>query len=169
MPLKTEATAELQALIADLRPDRGQLLEALHRMQGRYGYVSAEAMAVVGEQLRLSPAHVYGTTTFYSELRTTPPPPHTIAWCGGAACLLKQSAGMLRALESVLGCALGGESENGRVGLVPGQCNGTCELAPQLWLDGRVVGHVSAARAVRLARALRDGAEAEAALAEIER
>ena len=169
MPLETEATAEVRALIADLRPDRGQLLEALHRLQGRYGHVPPEAMAVVAEQLRLSPAHVYGVTTFYSELRTTPPPPHTIAWCGGAACLLRESAGMLRALESVLGCALGGESENGRVGLALGQCNGTCELAPQLWLDGGVVGRMSAAGAVRLARALHDGAEAEAALAEVER
>ena len=166
MPLETEATAEIRALIADLKPDDADLLEALHRVQHRYGYVSREAMAVIGRQLRLSPAHVYGATTFYSELRTTPPPAHTVAWCAGLPCRLKRSDGILRALEAVLGCRLGGQREDGRVGLVRGQCNGTCELAPQLWLDGRVVGHLTAARAVTLARALRDGAEPEAAVAE---
>ena len=166
MPLETEASAEIGALIADLRPRQGELLEALHRVQRRYGYVAPQAMGVIAERLRLSPAQVYGATTFYSELRTTPPPAHTIAWCSGAACLLKNSAGLLRAMEAVLGCALGSQREDGRVGLVRGQCNGTCELAPQLWLDGRVVGRLTAARAVTLARALADGADAAAALRE---
>ncbi len=169
MPLETEATAEIRALIDDLRPQRGELLAALHRVQGRHGYVAPEAMAVIAERLRLSPAQVYGATTFYSELRTTPPPAHTIAWCSGAACLLKNSAGVLRAMEAVLGCVLGAQREDGRVGLVRGQCNGSCELAPQLWLDGRVVGRLTAAGAVTLARALADGADAASALTEIGR
>ena len=166
MPLETEATAEIRALIADLRPQQGRLLEALHRVQRRYGYVAPEAMGVIAERLRLSPAQVYGATTFYSELRTTPPPAHTIAWCSGAACLLKNSTGVLRAMEAVLDCALGSQREDGRVGLVRGQCNGSCELAPQIWLDGRVVGRLTAAAAVTLARALAGGADAAAALTE---
>jgi len=167
MPLETEATAEIRALIADLRPADADLLEALHRVQGRYGYVPPEAMRVIAEQLRLSPAHVYGATSYYSELRTLPPPAHTVAWCSGLSCRLKNSDGILRALEAVLGCPLGSRSEDDRVELVRGQCNGSCELAPQLWLDGRVVGRLDAARAVTLARALRDGAEPTAALAEL--
>ncbi len=165
MPLETEATVELRALVADLRPDDADLLEALHRVQHRYGYVSPLAMRVIGEQLDRSEAHVYGATTFYSELRTTPPPAHSIAWCGGASCLLKNSQGLLRAIEAVLDCPLGGATDDRRVELIRGQCNGTCEQAPQIWLDGEVVGRLSAARAVRVARALRDGADAATALA----
>ena len=166
MPLETEASAEIRALVADLQPGQARLLEALQRVQGRYGYVAPQAMAVIGEQLRLSPAHVYGSVSFYSALRTTPPPEHTLAWCSGAACLLKDSLGILRALEAALGCSLEAQREDGRAELVRGQCNGTCELAPQLWLDGRVVGHLTAARAVTLARALAEGSDPEAALAE---
>ena len=54
MPLETEARAELRALLEGLRPDDGDLLEALHRIHHRYGYISREAMEVVAEQLRLS-------------------------------------------------------------------------------------------------------------------
>ena len=168
-PPERDSGAEIRALIADLRPQNAELLEALHRVQGRYGYVSSKAMRLIGERLRLSAAHVYGAASFYSELRTTPPPLHTIAWCSGAACLLKNSTGVLRAMEAVLDCALGSQREDGRVGLVRGQCNGSCELAPQVWLDGRVVGRLTAAGAVTLARALADGADAAAALTEIGR
>ncbi len=157
-PPERDSGAEIRALIADLRPQNAELLEALHRVQGRYGYVSSKAMRLIGERLRLSAAHVYGAASFYSELRTTPPPEHTVAWCSGVSCLLKNSGGILRALEAVLGCRLGAQREDGRVGLVRGQCNGTCELAPQLWLDGTVVGRLTAARAVTLARALLEDA-----------
>ena len=168
MPLETEATVEIRALIADLRPDDADLLQALHRVQHRYGYVPPEAMRVVGEQLRLSTAHVYGVTTYYADFRTTPPPRCTVAWCSGLACRLRNGLGILQAMEAVLGCTLGTDGEHG-VGIIRGQCNGTCELAPQLWVDGTVVGELNAAWAVTLARALRDGGTLEDALAAIDR
>lgn len=165
MPLETEASAEIRTLITDLEPDHADLLEALHRVQRRYGYVPPLAMRLIGEQVGRSEAHIYGVTTFYAELRTTPPPAHTVAWCTGAACRLQNGGGALRAIEAALGCRLDGATEDGRVELSRGQCNGTCELSPQLWLDGRVIGGITAARAVRLGRALRDGADAAAATA----
>ena len=159
MPLETEATAELRALVADLRPDHTDLLEALHRMQHHYGYVSAEAMRVVAEQLRVSVAHVYGATTYYSDFRVTPPAACTVTWCSGPACRLKNGTGVRDAMQAVLGIGLGDQTTDGRVGLALGQCNGSCEQAPQVWVGERVVGQLTAARAVSIARALRDGAD----------
>jgi NADH:ubiquinone oxidoreductase subunit E len=43
------------------------------------------------------------------------------------------------------------------VGLHLGQCNGTCDLAPMVWVDGRARGPLSVADAVRLARELKEG------------
>ena len=162
MPLETEAKAELRALLEGLAPDDGDLLEALHRVHHRYGYVSREAMETIAEQLRLTTAHVYGATTYYADFRTTPPPPVALAWCSGPACRLRNANGIRTAIEAVLGCRLGEDSPGGRVAFTLGQCVGTCEQAPQLWLQGRVVGKLNAARAVELARALRDGADPEA-------
>ncbi len=159
MPLETEARAELRALLDGLKLDDGDLLEALHRIHHRYGYISREAMEVVAEQLRLTAAHVYGATTYYSDFRTTPPPPVTVAWCSGPACRLRNSSGIRAAFEAVFDCSLGEDSPDGRVAFTLGQCNGTCEQAPQVWLQERVVGKLTAARAVEIARALRDGAD----------
>lgn len=162
MPSDIQYSDEIRVLISDLNPENADLLEALHRVQARHGYISPEAMRLIGEQLNLSTAHVYGATSFYSELRTIPPPEHTIAWCSGVACLLKNSGGILRAMEAVLDCKLGSQRTDGTVGLVRGQCNGTCELAPQLWLDGIVIGNLNAARAVSLARTLLNESSNEA-------
>src|SRR5436309_15143842 len=98
MPLETEATAELRALLAGLRPDHTDLLEALHRVQHRYGYVSADAMHVIAQQLRVSPAHVFGATTYYSDFRTTAPPRCTVGWCSGPACRLRNGVGIRDAM-----------------------------------------------------------------------
>jgi NADH:ubiquinone oxidoreductase subunit E len=164
MPLETEATAQIRALLEGLKPNDADLLEALHRVQHRYGYVSGEAMRVVGEQLGLAPAHVYGATTYYADFRVTPPPATLIAWCAGAGCRLKRSDAILRALEAVLSIRLGEPDPERKVEIVRGQCNGTCELAPMAWVNEKVVPRMTAARAITFARALVSGVSTEEAL-----
>lgn len=157
--LETEATLEIKHLISDLKPGDGDLLTALHRVQERFGYIPKEAIGVVARQLRLSEARVYGAITFYSEFRLTLPPETVVSWCSGPACWLKGSARVRDVLEAVLGIRMGESTSDNRVGLHHGQCNGTCECAPMLWVNGRVRGHLSVAEAVRLARELKGETE----------
>ncbi len=42
--LDTEATLEIQQLVAEFRPGNADLLRALHKVQHRYGYIPKEAM-----------------------------------------------------------------------------------------------------------------------------
>ncbi len=153
--LETEATLEIQKLVAEFKPGDADLIPALHKVQHRYGYVPRDAIAVVARQLRLSEAHVYGAVTFFAELRTTPPPETRIDWCSGPACRLKGAEKLRRALEAVLGIGMEENTPDGKVGLHLAQCNGICEHAPQVWVDGRVVGPLTVAEAVRLARELK--------------
>ena len=155
--LDTEATLEIKHLIADFNPGEGDLLAALHRLQEHYGYIPPVAVPVVAQHLKLGTARVYGAVTFYSEFRLTPPPETTISWCSGPACCLKGSENVRLILEALLGIKMGGSSEDNRLGLHLAQCNGTCDLAPVVWINGRALGRLSAADAVRLARELKDG------------
>ena len=155
--LETEATLEITNLIADLKPGQGDLLAALHRVQHHFGYIPPAAIPVVARHLKLGTARVYGTITFYSEFRLTPAPETTVSWCSGPACCLKGSDNVRRILEAVLGIKMGESTEDNRIGLHVGQCNGTCDLAPLVWINGRSRGPLSAAEAVRLARELKDG------------
>ena len=155
--LETEATLEIRQLIAEFQPGSADLLSALHKVQHRYGYIPKEAIGVVARQLHLGEAHVYGAVTFYAELRTIPPPQTRIDWCSGPACRLKGSEHVRRCLESVLGIGMEESTADNKLGLHLAQCNGTCDFAPQVWVGGKVVGPLSAAETVRLAREMKGG------------
>lgn len=164
MPLETEARAELRALVADFKPNDGKLMAALHRVQHRYGYLSREALEVVAEQLEMFPAHVYGAASFYDEFRFEPPAQTTIRWCSGPACRLENSNAIRDAMLATLDLEeLGDRTDDGAVEVVNGQCNGACEQAPLVWVETNsehrrlAVGKLTAARAIRMARAIRDG------------
>ena len=156
--LDTEASLEIQQLIAEFQPGNADLLAALHKVQHRYGYIPKDAIPVVARQLRLGEARVYGAVTFYSELRQIPPPQTRIDWCSGPACRLKGGEHVRRILESLLGIGMEENTPDNKLGLHFAQCNGSCEFAPQIWVEGKVVGPLSAAETVRLVRELKGGA-----------
>lgn len=154
--LDTEASLEIQELVSEFKPGDADLLPALHKVQHRYGYIPKDAIAVVARQLRLGEAHVYGAVTFYTELRTIPPPATRIDWCSGPACRLKGGERLRAVLEAELGIGMEQNTEGDKLGLHYAQCNGTCDFAPQLWVDGKVVGPLTAAETVRLVRELKE-------------
>ena len=153
--LDTEATLEIERLVAEYKPGNADLLPALHAVQHRYGYIPKESIAVVARQLRLGEAHVYGAVTFYSELRTIPPPETRVDWCSGPACRLKGGENVRLALETVFGIGMEKNTPDDKLGLHLAQCNGTCDFAPQIWVDGKVVGPLTVAETIRLARELK--------------
>lgn len=143
---------DLRELVAEFEPNRGHVLPALHKVQETYGYISREAIEVIARQLNSTPALIYGSVSFYSDFRTSPPPAKEIAWCSGPACRLRGGDRIREAIQHTMDLPLGGHSPDGRYGLHLGQCNGTCSEAPQVWLNGKVVGNLTVAGAVRLAR-----------------
>jgi NADH:ubiquinone oxidoreductase subunit E len=149
---RTEATLEVRQLLEGLRPGEGDLLEALHRVQHRYGYVPQASIPAVAQQLRIPEARVYGAVTFYSELRQTPLPQTLVSWCSGPACYIKGGEAIRLVLERLTGCRMGENSADNRIGLHLGQCYGTCDNAPQVWVNGRVVGPLSPSKTVELVR-----------------
>jgi NADH:ubiquinone oxidoreductase subunit E len=100
---------------------------------------------------------VFGSVSFYADFHTEPPAETTIAWCSGPACRLLGGDRIREAIQHTLELPLGGHSDDHRYGLHLGQCNGTCSEAPQVWLNGEVVGKLTVSDAIRLAREVRGG------------
>lgn len=157
---QTEAVLEVRQLLEGLAPGEGDLLEALHRIQHRYGYVPKPAIPGVAQHLRLPESRVYGAVTYYSEFRQTPPPETIVSWCSGPACFIKGGESIRIILEKLLGCGMGENTADNRLGLHLGQCNGTCDNAPQVWVDGKVAGPLSPSKTVELVRDLKEGKRA---------
>ncbi len=148
-------TRELRELVAEFEPGTHHLMPALHKVQDKYGYISRDAIEVVARQLNTTAALVYGAVTFYSDYRTHPRPDTEIMWCSGPACRVLGGDRIREAIQQTLELPLGGETDDHRLGLHLGQCNGTCTEAPQVWVNGEVKGNLTVSSAIRMVRELK--------------
>lgn len=159
--VETEATLEIKELISKFSPDPINTLAVLHAIQHRYGYIPSEAVPLVAAHFHEAPAKIFGVITFYSEFRRIPPPATLVTWCSGPACRLRGGERIREVLEAELGITMEQNTPDNRVGLHLGQCNGTCEHAPQVWVNSRVVGPLTVPDAIRLVRDLKAGGSRE--------
>lgn len=150
----TEVIARVAEIIGGLRSDDVDLLKALHEIQHEFGFVPPEAIPLLAGQFRTTPAIIYGTIDFYSEIRTAPAAETTVEWCSGPACLLKGSMNIRRVLESILESLMSRTSPDGKYGLRLVQCDGTCQLAPLIRHEGRYIGPLTVSETVEWARRL---------------
>ena len=131
-----------------------------------FGPQSAPAQSImhaVAEKIVQTPATAWHcclefysvATRLPSEFRLTPPPETLIGWCSGPSCRIKGGQGIREALETELGIGMGENTQDNKLGLHFAQCNGTCEHAAQVWVNGEVVGPLTPLGAVRLVRDLR--------------
>jgi NADH:ubiquinone oxidoreductase subunit E len=147
-------------LLAPFKPNDGDLLPALHAVQHAVGWIPKEGLEAVARQLRMPVATVFGACSFYSEFLLEPPPETTIAWCSGPSCRIFGGDRIREALGATLNLPLGGRSPDGKVGLRVGQCNGTCQIAPMVWVNGKATGPLTVSSAIELARGATGSADA---------
>ena len=123
------------ALLEPLRDEPGPVLIALQAIQGEFGYVPSEAVALIAGTFNVSRADVHGVLTFYHDLRTIPAPPNEIKICVAEAC---QAVGS-RELEKALKATYAEE-------VCDAFCFGNCALGPAVMVNGKLIGRATAAK-----------------------
>ena len=134
------------------RPDG--LIEVLHTTQEVFGYLDDDALAYVGESLRVPPSKVYGVATFYSYFTLKPQGEHTCVVCTGTACYINGAAALLDEVGRTLGVEAGGTTADGKVSVLKARCLGACSLAPAVVIDDEVHGKMTPAGLKTLLEAL---------------
>ena len=134
------------------RPDG--LIEVLHTAQEVFGYLDDEALAYVGESLRVPPSKVYGVATFYSYFTLKPQGEHTCVVCTGTACYINGAAALLDEVGRTLGVEAGSTTADGNVSVLKARCLGACSLAPAVVIDNEVHGKMTPAGLKTLLEAL---------------
>ena len=147
-------TSAITEIVRPYQGRKGVLLEIFHRVQEEYGYVPPEAMEPIARALGMRPSTVFGSLTFYTEFRTTPPPPVQIQMCLGPTCHINGAETIKAILEHRLGINHQGEastaSDSG-CGIHIIQCAGHCHLAPLLYVNGSPRINVKIAGAATIA------------------
>ncbi len=130
---KTEDMAAVTALLGDVPPGRGELIEHLHTLNDAHGSLSTGHLAALAQVLKLAQIDVYETATFYAHFHTlgedeTPPPPVTLRICDGPACRMASA-------KALFTDALDRFTDQVRV--VPAPCQGACDTPPSAILGKR--------------------------------
>lgn len=114
---------------------QGALLPALHMVQHEYGWIPPQAMMEVAEFLKLRPADVIDTASFYEEYWLKPKGKHLIQVCRSIACEFCGQREVSAACKSALNIDVGETTDDGQFTLVELECLGSCGTAPAMLVD----------------------------------
>ncbi|MET3108335.1 formate dehydrogenase subunit gamma [Oxalobacteraceae bacterium GrIS 2.11] len=145
----------LAAIIADHRTMPGALLPILHAIQEQAGYIPAEVVPQIAEQLNLSRAEVHGVVTYYHFFRQHPAGKHVIQICRAEACQSNGGNALADHARAALGCDFHQTTADGQFTLEPVYCLGQCGCAPAMTVGDDVYARVTPAKFDRLLLAKR--------------
>ena len=121
------ALSEIANLLGDAPRRRDLLLEYLHLIQDRYGYIAFDHCVALAQEMKISTSEIYEVATFYHHFDLVsddqkPPPALTVRVCDSIACQMNGCEALIEALGQNLNAA------EVRIQRVP--CVGRCEQAP---------------------------------------
>jgi formate dehydrogenase beta subunit len=144
-----KAREDVAALLGSAPRRRDLLIEHLHRIQDRFGCLSAAHLVALAEEMKLAMTEVYEVATFYHHFDVVKdgdaaPPSITVRVCDSIACEIAGSRELLAKLPVLLG-------RDVRVLHAP--CVGRCETAPVAVVGQNPVPHATAEKVAALVRA----------------
>ena len=124
-----EALNEIQELLGTVPLERSMLIEYLHIIQDRYGYLSAAHLRALSSLMKLAQVEVYEVATFYAHLDIVkegeePPPEITVRVCDSLSCELAGAQTLMQNLRA--------GTDPTKVRVIRAPCMGRCDTAPVL-------------------------------------
>jgi NADH:ubiquinone oxidoreductase subunit F (NADH-binding)/NADH:ubiquinone oxidoreductase subunit E len=143
------AREEVRALLEDAPRRRDLLIEHLHRIQDRYGHLSAAHLVALADEMKLAMTEVYEVATFYHHFDVVKdgdaaPPAVTVRVCDSISCEIAGAGELLEKLPGILG-------KDVRVLHAP--CIGRCETAPAAVVGQNPLPHASVEKIAALVKA----------------
>lgn len=120
-----------------------ELINVLHKVQGKLGYLPAEVQEVIAKNLKSSVARVYGVVTFYSFFTMVPQGEFPISICMGTACYVRGAEQVLSEFKRQLKVEVGESTIDGKFSINCLRCVGACGLAPVVTIGEKVFGRVT--------------------------
>ena len=135
------ALGEVQALLGDEPRRRDLLIEHLHKIQDKFGHISAAHIAALAREMKLAMTEVFEVASFYHHFdivkeNESPPPALTVRVCDSLSCELGGAGELMMGLKRALGDG---------VRVIPAPCVGRCEQAPVAVVGQNPVANASVA------------------------
>jgi formate dehydrogenase len=139
-PVDPVAREEIARVLEGAPREREQLIENLHRVQDRFGCISAAHLNALAEAMKLAQAEVYEVATFYHHFDVvkegeSAPAAVTVRVCETLSCQMAGAQQLLERLPALLGPG---------VRVIPAPCIGRCAEAPAVCVGKHAFGHATA-------------------------
>jgi NADH:ubiquinone oxidoreductase subunit E len=119
------------------------LIAVMHKVQGRYGYLSEDHMNQMAQRMQIPVSTISGVSTFYHFFRLKPKGKYNISVCLGTACFVNGADKVLDAVRTEIGIEVGETSKDEMFSLECSRCIGVCALAPVVTINDRVFSRVT--------------------------
>ena len=138
------ALTEVRQLLGARPRRRDLLIEHLHLIQDKFGYLSERHLAALASEMRLAQTEVYEVATFYAHFDVvkagaSPPAPLTVRVCDSISCELAGAQALLADLARQAG---------NDVRVIPAPCMGRCDMAPVAEVGHNHMGHANVASVI---------------------
>jgi NADH:ubiquinone oxidoreductase subunit E len=147
MSVEIEDTQDIQNYVRMLVKEQGhekaELIPILHEINGKYGYISDDAIKELSKQMSIPSSHIYSVATFYRMLSTEPRGRHVIQFCESAPCHVAGGRLVWQKLTEELGLKKGETSEDNKWTLLTTSCLGVCGVGPVMVIDNDIYGNVT--------------------------
>ena len=153
----------IREVCAEFGNKESELINVLHRVQIKLGYLPAEVQEVIARELNSSVARVYGVVTFYSFFTMIPKGEFPISVCMGTACYVRGAEQVLSEFKRQLKVEVGESTSDGKFSLNCLRCVGACGLAPVVTIGEKVFGRVAPTQVKEIIAEYRSGCASDTA------
>ena len=124
--VKQLAIADLRDIIGNENLKRDMLIEYLHLIQDKNGFISSDYLEALSHEMKLALVEVWEVASFYDHFdlvkdNEPPPPKNTIRVCNSLSCFLNGSNELIKELKNNIG---------NDVRILEAPCLGACDKAP---------------------------------------
>jgi len=134
---------KLVGICKEFNNEAGELINVLHNAQELFGYLPSEVQEIIGRELKIPVAKIYGVVTFYSFFTMTPKGRFPISICTGTACYVRGAEKVLEEFKKELKLEVGETAADGKFSLSCLRCVGACGLAPVVMIGEKTYGRVA--------------------------
>jgi len=120
-----------------------ELIPILMKVNQELGYIPAEALEHIGNQLHLPQSRVYSVASFYHMISTKPTGRHVVKFCESAPCHVVGGKDVWDALQKELKLQSGETSVDGKWTLKTTSCLGVCAVGPVMMVDDDIYGNIT--------------------------
>ena len=146
---------QLEQILEGRRSQPHQLIEVLHDIQEKYGWLSGESLQEVSRSLGVPLIEVYRVASFYKAFRLKPAGKVVLTMCQGTACHVRSSHLLLDQAVSQLGIQPGEVTADGLFSIEPVNCLGACATGPIVKENEIYHDHMTPAKLRKLIETIR--------------